>query len=248
MAGDHDDTISTADWRRLLARDPAAAAAFPLYGNLIDGPVVLGRIAQSLDGRIATLSGASAWISGPADILHTHRLRALFDAVLVGAGTVRADDPLLTTRHCDGTSPVRVVLDPDCRLADGHKIFREGPATLVIAAADGPGGDRIGAAEIVRIRRDTTGGLDLGAVLAALRRRGLARIFIEGGGITVSRFLAAGLLDRLHVTVAPLILGSGIPAFTLPPIGRPDDGLKFGWATHRLGHDMLFDIDLRAAP
>ena len=246
MARDTDEIISTADWRRLLARDAAAAAAFPLYGRLVDGPVVLGRIAQSLDGRIATVTGASAWISGPADILHTHRLRALFDVVLVGAGTIRADDPLLTTRHCDGASPVRVVLDADRRLAESYKVFRDGPATLVVSAADSAGGDRVGVAEVVRVPRDRAGGLDLAAVLAMLRARGLGRVFIEGGGVTGSRFLAAGLLDRLHVTVAPLHLGSGITAVTLPEVARPDDGIRFGWQTHRLGNDVLFDVDLRA--
>src|SRR5215831_20105042 len=90
-------------WRRLLARAPADAALSSLYGPLLcpptapDGCYVLGRIAQSLDGRIATASGASQWISGQEDVVHMHRLRALFDALVIGAGTVRTDDPQLTT-------------------------------------------------------------------------------------------------------------------------------------------------------
>ena len=101
-------TLAPETWRRLLRRDPADAALSTIYGPLLarpapaDGCYVLGRIAQSVDGRIATASGASHWISGPADIIHTHRLRALFDAVVIGAGTVRADDPQLTTREVDG--------------------------------------------------------------------------------------------------------------------------------------------------
>src|SRR5262245_32290726 len=104
-------------WRRLLRRAPDDAALSRLYGPLLvtptapDGCYVLGRIAQSIDGRIATTSGASHWISGPDDIVHTHRLRALFDAVVIGSGTIRADDPQPTTRHVEGPSPVRVVLD-----------------------------------------------------------------------------------------------------------------------------------------
>jgi len=109
-----------------------------LFGPLLaaDSPFVLGRLAQSLDGFIATRSGESHWISGPEDIAHTHRLRALFDAVVVGAGTIRADDPQLTTRLVEGPSPVRVVLDPERRLGAGYRVFRDGPPTLLLCAPE----------------------------------------------------------------------------------------------------------------
>jgi riboflavin biosynthesis pyrimidine reductase len=81
-------------------------------------------------------------------------------------------------------------------------------------------------------------------VLAVLAERGLRRVYVEGGGITVSRFLAAGALDRLHVTVAPLLIGSGIPAFTLPEVATLTDGMRFAWSVHRLGEDLLVDIPL----
>src|SRR5258708_4320073 len=105
----------------------SGSASEDVYGPLfapVRAPVpegtsfVLGRVAQSLDGYIATRDGESVWISGPDDLRHTHRLRALSDAVLVGARTIRADNPRLTTRLVDGPSPVRVVLDPDRRLND----------------------------------------------------------------------------------------------------------------------------------
>ena len=247
------DDLSDAAWRRLLARDPAAAALSPLYGPLLapppaaDGCFVLGRIVQTLDGRIATADGASFWIGGPQDILHTHRLRALFDAVVVGAGTVRADDPLLTTRHCAGPSPVRVIIDTDRRLAPGHRVFSRDPATLLLCADDTSGPDRVGAAEVSSVPRAAGGGLDVAAVVAALAARGLRRLFVEGGGVTVSRFLAAGLLDRLHVTIAPLLLGVGIPAFTLPGVARPEHGMRLDWRVHRLGDDLLLDIPVNRA-
>ncbi|MCC6719738.1 MAG: RibD family protein, partial [Acetobacteraceae bacterium] len=238
-------TIDDAAWQRVLARAPGPAGYPPLYAPfLADGDFVLGRIAQTLDGRIATASGMSFWISGPEDILHTHRLRALCDAIIVGAGTVTADDPLLTTRLCAGPSPVRVVIDTDRRLVDTFRMFQSGPPTLLLAADDIAGGDRLGTAEVLRLPRASAGGLSVPAVLAALAGRGLRRIFVEGGGITVSRFLAAGALDRLHVTVAPLLLGSGIPAFTLPGVARPEDGLRLDWQVHHLGEDLLFDIPL----
>jgi riboflavin-specific deaminase-like protein len=248
MQGMASDPADEALWAALLAGDRAARRAVPLYGALFDaaeaapGPFVLGRIAQSLDGRIATASGHSFWISGEADVLHTHRLRALFDAVVVGAGTIRADDPLLTTRHCVGASPVRVVIDTERRLAGHYRVFNGGPATLLLCAEDAPGGDA-GAAELLRLPRGAAG-LDVAAIVAALAARGLRRIYVEGGGITVSRFLADRCLDRLHVTIAPLLLGSGIPAFSLPGVACPQDGLRLDWTVHRLGADVLFDIPL----
>lgn len=242
------DALGSDIWPRLLLRSPEDAALCPLYGPLLapptapDGCFVLGRIAQSLDGRIATSNGNSQWISGPADLEHTHRLRALFDAVVVGAGTVRADNPQLTTRKVPGPSPVRVVLDTERRLHADYRMFQEPPGTLLFCAADRPGPGRHGDAEVVRVRRAERW-LDIGSVLAVLAERGLRRIYVEGGGVTVSRFLAAGALDRLHVTVAPLLIGSGIPAFTLPQ-AELNDSLRFAWSVHRVGADLLLDIPL----
>jgi len=97
---------------------------------------------------------------------------------------------------------------------------------------------------VLRLPRAAGGGLAIPPLFAALKARGASRIFVEGGGLTVSRFLAAGCLDRLHVTVAPVLLGSGIPAFTLPEAARIADGLRFTWRAWPLDPDMLFDIPL----
>lgn len=220
-----------------------------LFGPIIapsrgHGPVV-GRLAQSLDGRIATANGASQWIGGPDDILHTHRLRALCHVVLVGAGTIAADDPRLTTRLVPGPHPVRVVLDPARRLGTAYRVFQEGPPTLLVAATEGPA--RHGAAEVVRVASDARHGCDLAALLDILAQRGLTRIFVEGGGVTVSRFLMAGLLDRLHVTIAPLILGSGRASFVLPQVDRISDALRCPWAVYPLGDDILVDMRIDGA-
>ncbi len=232
-------------WQALLRDDPALAGLAGLYAPVLAPPdscFVLGRIAQSLDGRIAATGGNSFWISGQADINHTHRLRALCDAVVVGAGTVRADDPLLTTRHCPGPSPLRVVIDPARRLGAGFRVFQDGRPTLLLCTEGGAG--RLGTAEVAVLPRADDGGIDLAACRAEFAARGLRRVLVEGGGRTVSRFLAAGALDRLHVTVAPLLLGSGVPAFSLPEVTRPEDGHRLAYTLHRLGADLLFDIAL----
>ena len=239
------------EWQALLAGGPCGGRLGALFGPIMappraaDGCLLVGRLAQTLDGRIATDAGASQWIGGQADLLHTHRLRALCHAVVVGGGTAAADDPLLTTRLCDGPHPVRVVLDADARLPSTLRVFTEGPPTLRVVATDAP---PIAHGQTLRLPRGAHG-LDLPVLLAALAARGLTRIFVEGGGVTVSRFLAAGLLDRLHVTVAPLILGSGRPAFTWPGALCVADGLRFAWTVHDLAPDVLFDIALdRARP
>jgi riboflavin biosynthesis pyrimidine reductase len=124
----------------------------------------------------------------------------------------------------------------------------DGPPTLVFVAEDTVGPQRLGAAEVARLPRAADGtGISPSALLASLAARGLRRVFVEGGGVTVSRFLAAGTLDRLHVTVAPLLLGAGIPGFTLPGPDQPADGMKLSWTLHHLGDDLLFDIPLHRA-
>lgn len=243
--------LSAQAWDSLLAGDDAAAVMHPLYGPLIgaqqhpERSLAIGRAAQSLDGFIASASGASRWIGGEQDILHTHRLRALCDAVIVGAATVRADDPMLTTRACAGPSPVRVVIDPRRRLSPHHQIFGRGPPTLLLAAAPPDGAAaRCGNAEIVVLPDDGAGHLAPDAIIAVLAARGLRRLLLEGGGRTVTRFLLAGALDRLHVTVAPLLLGQGIRAFAVPASAEPSQAFRVGWQAYALGTDVLLDIPL----
>ncbi|MDX1634878.1 MAG: RibD family protein [Marinobacter sp.] len=210
---------------------------------------VIGQLGQSLDGRIATVTGASKFINGDDGITHLHRLRAVSDAVIVGAGTACEDNPRLTVRRASGPNPVRVVIDPHRRVPDGHHLFTDGQApTLRLVAGEDTGEHRA--------RLPETGVLELPClgpegsraepahIIAILEGLGLRRLFVEGGGLTVSSFMNAGLLNRLHVMVAPMIIGSGRPAFALPEIENLAEAWRPEAQCISLGSDMLFDLDL----
>lgn len=229
---------------------PEVELLFDLYMPLCVGEgrdrLTIAHLAQTLDGRIAIENGTSQFITGKENLLHTHRLRALCDVVLVGWRTVRADDPQLTTRLCSGASPVRVVIDPARRLGAEHRIFGEGPsATLLFCTSDAArGSTRHGGAEVVAIE-PVDRVLPVDAILAELRNRGLHRVYIEGGGLTVSRFLDARALSRLHVTVAPTVFGSGLPSLTLPALQELSKAIALRWRPFVIGSDVLFDCTVR---
>jgi riboflavin-specific deaminase-like protein len=216
-------------------------------------PLAIAHLGQSIDGYVATRSGDSSFVNGPENILHLHRMRALADAVIVGAGTIAADDPRLTTRLAPGKNPVRVILDPGLRLSADRRVFTDGEAeTFLVCSAEitsepsrGSGFSRDrGRAEVLDIPVKGTG-LDLVALLDALHVRGLQRLFVEGGGTTVSRFLEAGLLDRLQIAVGPLIMGGGRPGLKLPAGERIAECLRPAHRIFAMGGDVLFDCDLR---
>lgn len=243
-------------WRHTLPPEDPRAAWLDLYLPICNGgrtaPFVVGHLGQSVDGFIATCTGDSNFVTGEANIHHLHRLRALCDAVIVGAGTVASDDPRLTTRLVEGPSPLRVVLDPRRRLPSTHRIFCDGEARSLRVSCtpvDASLGDADHCArhEELLLQANEEGRLDLPRVLAALASRGLRRLFIEGGGETVSSFLGAGLLDRLHLAVAPLLIGSGRPAIRLGEQPRLDDCLRPPTRIYRMGEDVLYDFDLTPA-
>lgn len=225
--------IEAGRWRAAAPVERDAAARLDAYAPLLARPHVVAHLAQTLDGRIAPEDGRPIAITGPENLDHVHRLRALFDAIIVGASTAELDDPRLTARRVPGPHPTRVVLDPRRRLPTSLRVFSDGeaPTVLVCSAERARDGDRHGRAEVVGApARD--GRLDLRAVFGTLAARGLRSALVEGGGITVSRCLAAGVIDRLQIAVAPHRLGPGRPGVVVPR----------GAHLMRQGDDVLYDF------
>ncbi|HEX5210718.1 MAG TPA: RibD family protein [Pseudolabrys sp.] len=214
-----------------------------LRTSRIDDLVVVAQIGQSLDGRIATASGHSRYINGAAGLLHLHMLRSLVDAVVIGVGTALADDPQLTVRRVEGSNPARVVIDPNGRLPASAKVFTSDGIRRFVIVAEGTDIPATREVENIALPADA-GRIAPSAILATLADRGFRRILIEGGANTVSNFLMAGCLDRLHVVVAPIVIGSGRPSFILPPIERADQAMRVPIRAHQLDDEVLFDCDL----
>jgi diaminohydroxyphosphoribosylaminopyrimidine deaminase / 5-amino-6-(5-phosphoribosylamino)uracil reductase len=216
------------------------------FRRIKDGrPLVTLKIAQSLDGRIATSSGESKWITGEEARRFGHLLRAQHDAILVGIGTALADDPELTSRlpGLEQFSPMRVVLDTRLRLGETSKLAKSAKAipTLVFTAARGGDALRAAGVEVVTVAKDARGRPDIEAVLRALAERGVTRLLVEGGASVHASFLDRGFADRLEVFRAPLALGGAghasidaLAAFSLTEATRYENvGRRV------LGPDML---------
>jgi riboflavin-specific deaminase-like protein len=224
----------------------AARAAFDLYAPLAragtgETPFLFAQVGQSLDGRVATATGDAAEISGREGLCHLHRCRALADVVVIGVRTALTDNPRLTVRLCEGTSPARVVIDPRGRLpSDARVLADDGARRLVVQACDTP---RPQGVEVLRLP-DAGGWIRPEAICLALARCGLTRILVEGGGVTIAGFLEAGLLDRLHVSIAPLIIGAGPTGLRTAPIARLADALRPETFVYGLATDVVFDCAL----
>lgn len=207
--------------------------------------------AQTLDGRIATRTGDARWVSGEQSLHYAHRLRAANDAVLVGVGTVLADDPQLTVRSVPGRSPVRVIVDSTLRIpTDARALDGRAPAiVLTTAAASDADRDRVRSmgAEVIVAERDGKV-VDLRDGVRRLARAGVSSLLVEGGRGILTSLLRHRLVDRLTVCIAPKVLGQGIEAVGDLEISRLRDALVF--STSRFvpcGEDIVFEGELDAA-
>ena len=236
-------------WQSTCPVTPGASDLLDCWLPLVTPtPWVIAQLGQSMDGRIATQSGHSHYINGHESLVHLHRLRAMCDAVIVGAGTACADNPQLTVRHVSGRHPLRVVLDPRGRVPEDLALMSDARAATLHLT--GPEVELPAPQTHVRRQQlaiDANGQFAPRAVITALARLGYRRILVEGGGISVSQFIDAGCVDRLHLLVAPLLIGSGRPGLVLPPIETLASALRPTTRRFSLGDDTLFDLDLRSA-
>lgn len=242
----------------LRAEAEASALRGWLFTQRAHRPYVVWKVAQSLDGQIAAADGSSRWITGPQSRAAVHRLREQVDAILVGAGTVRADDPALTARDAQGAlrerQPLRVVLSSSGRLPDGAQVLDGAVPTLV---ALGPGATEQ-ATERLRARGVLTwrspgarqDAIDLDALLAELGARGVLTVLLEGGPTVAGTFAGAGLIDEVQAYIAPKLLVSGMwPALRGYGISSIGDALSLQITdVQRSGDDVLVTAVRRQAP
>lgn len=236
---------SSAAIARAIEYEPRTALKYLTDATGSD-PVVIGQLGQSLDGRIATPTGASKYINGREALCHLHRIRAQVDAVIIGVGTAIADDPQLTTRHVPGANPVRVVLDPTGRMPADLTMLSDGAAPVLAVTCQGT--EPVRGAERLPLDCDGSGRIAPQAIIAALAARGLKRLLVEGGAETLARFLNAGVIGELHLMVAPILLGSGKTGLNLRPIEQLDQALRPTVRTMRFRDgDMLCMCDMAGA-
>jgi len=214
-------------------------------------PFVTVKFAQSLDGRLATATGNSQWISSPSSLRLAHKLRREHDCVMVGIGTVLADDPRLTVRLIDGRNPLRVVVDSNLRIPSTARLLREEAHRTLIATTSRANSRRVSeleaaGAEVMTSAAAADGSsVDLAELLQTLGRRGIASVLVEGGAGLITSLLAARLADRLVVVVAPKLIGRGIESIGDLGIATLDEAITFSsLETRKLGPDVVFDARL----
>ena len=213
-------------------------------------PFVVAKFAMSLDGKIATYTGDSKWVTGPLARAEVQQMRRESDAIMVGINTVLADDPQLTARADDGSAlerqPLRVVLDSHCRTPGGARMLQEPGSTLVVTSPEASREEstrlRGAGAEVWAAPLTEDGIIDMSGVLMELGRRGVVNLLVEGGGITLGTLFDAGLADKVHVFIAPVIIGGNLAAS--PIEGHGQEFMSLAWrventSIRQVGPDWL---------
>ncbi len=191
------------------------------WAHTVGRPFVGVKIAQTLDGRIADRQGRSKWITCRAARKRAHELRSEYEAVLVGAQTVRLDDPSLSVRLVRGRQPVRVVLDGRFQVAENSRVFRSRGGRVIVltsipalhrhgrraAALERRGIEVVGIGQSAHVRPEL--------VLRVLAQNGIQSVLVEGGSLTASHFIRGRVVERLHAFVAPAVLGAGLEGIDL---------------------------------
>jgi diaminohydroxyphosphoribosylaminopyrimidine deaminase/5-amino-6-(5-phosphoribosylamino)uracil reductase len=211
-------------------------------------PLVTVKFAQTLDGRIATSTGNSQWISSPASQRFAHKLRTLNDAIMVGVGTILTDNPQLTVRLVKGRNPARIVLDSKLRIPlDSKVLSNQESAPTIIATTPDANTEKLSVLrqmgiESLVVQKDEQGEVDLGHLLRILGQRGISSVLVEGGAETITSLLRLNLVDRLVVIVAPKLMGRGIEAVGELDITDVSQTLKLSFSKkYRVGEDLIIE-------
>ncbi|MFD3328160.1 bifunctional diaminohydroxyphosphoribosylaminopyrimidine deaminase/5-amino-6-(5-phosphoribosylamino)uracil reductase RibD [Streptomyces sp. NPDC058701] len=228
----------------LLRAEAEAGNAAWLTSVRLGRPYVLWKYAATLDGRVAAADGTSRWISSAESRADVHRLRAEADAVVVGSGTLRADDPHLAVRGVEGAvQPLRVVLDTHATVRPGARVL-DGAAPTLIAVSEDADTRHLDGVDLVRLPYDRDGsggkgGLAVGTLLDELHRRGVRSVLLEGGPTLAGAFVAAGAVDRVVGYLAPVLLGAGPAVLADAGIGTLTEALRLRiTGTARIGTDI----------
>ncbi len=220
-------------------------------------PFVVLKTAMSLDGKIATVTGESQWITGEAARARVHEWRDIYDGIMVGIGTVLHDDPALTTRlpaGRPGRNPIRIIVDSQARTPLTAQVVTDGAAPTIIAVTEEAPAERIAAleqsAQVEVLRCGSGPHIDVALLMQQLGEREICSIFVEGGGTLAYSFLAAGLVDKVEAFIAPLLIG-GREALT-PVEGAGSARLADAVRLHdvqyeQVGSDMLVTGYTRSA-
>ena len=193
----------------ILAEEAARQNEIFLSFAATGRPFVQLKVALSLDGRIATRSGDSKWISGEASRTEAHRLRRKFASVLVGVGTVVADDPELSVRHVSGRNPIPIVLDNSGRIPESARLLASDASAIVVTSSMSAAKEHTLTSRGVRVWRLPLREelLDLPLLLTRLGEAKIDSVLVEGGGETAARFVEAGLVDKVAIFIAPMLIG-----------------------------------------
>ena len=210
-------------------------------------PLVTIKFAQTLDGRIATATGDSRWISSAESRRLAHKLRAINDAIMVGAGTILIDDPRLTVRLVKGRNPVRIIVDSSLRIPLNSKVVTsQETATTIIATTPGADEEKVSrwremGIEVL-VTRESEAGVDLRHLLKVLGQRGISSVLVEGGAKVITSLLRLNLADKLVTIVAPKIMGKGIEAVGELNISDASKTLKLSFQKiYRMGEDLVIE-------
>ncbi len=211
-------------------------------------PFITVKYAQTLDGRIATRSGDSQWISSEASRKYVHRIRSINMGIMAGVGTVVADNPQLTVRHVRGKNPFRIIVDSNLRIPRKSSVLTDTNAHLtIIATTSSAPSEKMAAikklgVEVWVVRKERNGRVSLKDLLSKLGKREIMSVLVEGGSEIITSLLKAGLVDKMIIPIAPKIVGKGLEAIGDLNISKINNSIKFSsFKTMKKGDDIIFE-------